>query len=79
MNIFRLFKCTRYFVVSYAYKNAPGWGFGTIGVSVRKGGYPSMEYIISHQKMIKRYSGVTILNIIELSRQDYDAFFSEAE
>lgn len=79
MILFRFFKRTRYFVVSYAYKNAPGWGFGTIGVQVSDGGYPSMNYIISHQKMEKRYTGVTILNIIEFSKRDYHAFFSEAE
>ena len=79
MNLFRFFKRTRYFVVSYAYKNAPGWGFGTIGINVSNGGYPSMDYIISHQKMKNRYTGVTILNIIEISKRDYDAFFSEDE
>ena len=79
MILFRFFKRTRYFVVSYAYKNALGWGFATVGVNVSNGRYPSMSYIISHQKVEKRYTGVTILNIIELSKRDYDAFFSEAE
>ncbi len=33
MILFRFFKRTRYFVVSYAYENAPGWGFGTIDMT----------------------------------------------
>jgi hypothetical protein len=59
----------RYFYISYSFIG----GFGSMGhIGV---GYPNLAQI----KKDSGVRGVTVLNIIELSKEDYDSFFEKFE
>jgi hypothetical protein len=67
----------RYFIVRYLFVNKGGWGCGEFGVSADT--YPNKEYLITWLHENKDCNGAAITGIEELTKRDYDAYFSEAE
>lgn len=77
MNIFRFFERRRYFACFYAYTSAHGWGSGRIGISAE--GHVNALYVENYLREQRGLTGVSLTNVIEMSKRDYDAFFAEAE
>lgn len=72
----------RYFFVSYNYNNPIGSGFGNFTCTLNNDAYPSLsELIIGAERQLDTAyilnGQPVILNIIELSKKDYENFSRE--
>lgn len=63
----------RYFLVSFNFSSDSGHGFGN-SKTVTNGGYLNEKEFLDSMKKEHKFNSVIILNIIELSEQDFNEY-----
>lgn len=63
---------TRYFIISYLYGDN---GIGTGNLGIKTNMFPNIHQIRKESKEKK----VTVINILEVSKEDYDFFWRDDE
>jgi hypothetical protein len=70
----------RHFLISYFNKLNDGWGFGHMSITASNGGFPTMKYIIDGvMKDYPNVTGVTIISIQELNKNDFNQYLSKED